>query len=85
MTDRYVDCLIRCCKGALKRMSEAAPRGAEQIRAHEFKCPSCGLWWTAEDFSGANEPDTVKCSGCYGSRVLITKMRISFLEAKDFR
>ncbi len=66
-------------------MSEQAGPGAEMIRAEKFKCPDCGAEWTAQDFSGADHPHSVTCSNCYGKRVLITQMRVTYVEQKDFK
>lgn len=85
MTEKVIDTLIRCSSGALKRMNESAPRGAHRVRAEEFRCPDCGAFWDRTDFDGADQPHLVSCSMCYGRRVLITKMRVFFLEDKDFK
>jgi hypothetical protein len=85
MITEYKDCLVRCARGAQKRLLEqAANPSAFSVMAHHFKCPDCGAFWTSEDFSGATSPHLVTCSNCYGSRVLITRLRMQTIEPKDF-
>lgn len=85
MTTHYAKCLVRCTRGARKRLSKQAPIGAEMVQAWEFNCPDCPTIWTAQDFSGSEHPESVTCSNCYGKRVLVTRMRYRLLEDKDFK
>lgn len=69
-------CLIRCDlepRKKLNAMLVGNDFGADPINFH---CVDCFTKWDASDFSGAHRPETVSCSGCYCSRVYITRVRV---------
>lgn len=84
MRTEYVNTSIRCEKGAKNELTKMADeRGGFSARAERFVCVDCYAKWSAHDFSGAFEPDTVTCSNCYGNRVIVWQVRIQIIEAKD--
>ena len=86
MITEYFNTLIRCERGAKAELNKmAAARGGFSARAERFVCIECHAEWDATDFSGALEPDTVTCSNCYGSKVVVWQVRIQIIEAKDLK
>ena len=86
MITTFVSANVKCgSKGTVARlwMVEGA-ENAEQVRAMNFVCQRCKTDWTEGDISVGADLDKVSCSNCYSSNVRITKVKITWLAAKDF-
>lgn len=88
----YRDVSIPCDHTARHRLDKEAglhsPNGYGYAGSgYEFQCRDCKAVWNRHDFSGADEPEGVTCSSCYGKRVTIIRMRIQFysLEPRNAR
>jgi hypothetical protein len=80
---RLAACAIRGGRGAKDRVWEAGRKlGSVMTIAASFACKDCFTKWEWTDFGGYLEPDTVHCSNCYGSKILITRIRIEVPAAR---
>ena len=78
-----VKCGSKGTNGRLWNLAQA--ENAEQVRAMEFLCQRCKTDWTEGDISIGADLDKVSCSNCYSSNVRITKVKITWLTANDFK
>jgi hypothetical protein len=80
----FIPASIHCVAGAKAKLGDLAEqRNGFLARGEKFACTQCFATWEAGDFSGAMEPDKVTCSNCYGTKVIVTLVRVQVLEPKD--
>ena len=86
MITTVVTVAVKCgSKGTLARLARVPDtKGAENYIAKRFRCRRCDQKWTDGDISCGADLDRVSCSNCYSSNVEITRLQISYLQAKDF-
>lgn len=85
MTTLVISSCIKCgSKGTLLRLENVRKReNCEQITPVEFRCRRCQTFWNYLDVSIGQDLDRVCCSNCYGSNVIISRIKIVQIEARD--
>ena len=87
MVTTVVSASIKCgSKNTRQRLNKIQVKeNAEQIKPFAFRCRRCHQEWGYLDVSIDQDLDEVTCSNCYSSNVVIAKIQITWLEAKDFK
>ena len=87
MVTTAVSASIKCGSNhTLRRLNKIQTiERAEQIKPLAFRCRRCHTEWGYLDVSISQDLDRLHCSNCYSSNVIITKIKLVWLEAKDFK